>query len=167
MKAEDELALGRIYVRQGKTRAALKRLHLAFEKYTGSKGSRIKIDKKKLEAVPAELLSYYGFCIAIVEGRVNEGVILCQKAVSEDMLRSDFYLNLGKVYFKANQKAKALEIFRKGLEVTDQDGELAREFVKFGIRDLPVLKLLSRKNFLNRVLGMIRKQILKKDRKKK
>ena len=167
MKAEDELALGRIYVRQGKTRSALKRLHQAFVKYTGSSGSRVKIDKKRLDAVPAELLSYYGFCIAIVEGRVHEGIILCQKAVAEDMLRSDFYLNLGKAYIKANQKAKALETFQRGLEVTDQDAELAREFRKFGIRELPVLKLLSRKNLLNRVLGMIRNQILKKGRKKK
>ena len=155
MQKEDYLELGRMYAKEGQPEAALKSLHRALLKYIGVEGTSVQIKKEALEDLPSELLSYYGLCIALVENRVQEGMTFCRKAVSRDFLRSDFYLNLGRVYLKANQKTKALETFQRGLEMTEKNGDLMKELKKFGIRQKPALHFLPRGHFLNRYIGLL------------
>lgn len=154
MRKEDYLELGQIYAMEGKLGEALKSLRNALFMYIGE-DPQAKLDKQALERLPLELLSYYGLCIALVENRVEEGIHLCQKAARKDIFRPDFYLNLGKVYSKANQKARALETFKRGAAVTEKNAQLMRELKKFGIRKKPVLSFLSRSHFLNRYAGLL------------
>lgn len=154
MRKGDYLELGQIYAMEGKLEAALKSLRNALFMYIGE-DPQAKLDKQVLEHLPAELLSYYGLCIALVENRVEEGIHLCHKAVRRDIFRPEFYLNLGKVYSKANQKARALETFKRGAAVTEKNAQLMQELKTFGIRKKPVLSLLSRSHFLNRYAGLL------------
>lgn len=154
MRKEDYLELGQIYAMEGKLEAALKSLRIALFMYI-EEGQLDKIDKQALEHLPAELLSYYGLCIALVENRVEEGIRFCQKAARKDILRPDFYLNLGKVYLQSDQKARALVTFKRGAAVTEKNTQLLQELKKFGIRKKPVLSFLSRSHFLNRYAGLL------------
>jgi len=155
MRKEDYLELGRMYAQEGKPQSALKSLHLALLKYIGGENSPVTIDERVLELLPSELLSYYGFCIAVVEGRIPEGIAFCKNAISRDILRPEFYLNLGRVYLEAKQKAKALETFQRGLEITEKNSELMQQLKDFGVRKKPVLHFIPRGSFLNRYLGLL------------
>jgi tetratricopeptide (TPR) repeat protein len=162
MSKEEYLELGQIQAMEGKFGAALKNLTQAMSMYIGDNSSD-KISKQSLEALPSALLSYYGLCIAVMENRVEEGMRLCQKAVTKDILRPDLYLNLGKVYLQAKQKDRAVKTFRRGIQVTEKNAELIKELEKLGIRREPVLPFLPRRNFLNRYLGRIRQGLTKKE----
>jgi tetratricopeptide (TPR) repeat protein len=155
MKKEEEQELMRILGQKGRPEEALKSLHRAVLTYMGPEASLVVLEKAKLSSVPPEVLSYYGLCVALVENRVQEGMTLCKMAIEKDMLRHDFYRNLGKVYLKAGQKPKALQTFRKGLELTDKNSDLARELKKHGERRKPALSFLPRSNFVNRYIGLM------------
>jgi tetratricopeptide (TPR) repeat protein len=168
MQKEDYLELGRLYVKEGKPQSALKNLHRALLMYLGIENAPATIDNRMAERLPPDLLSYYGLCIAIVEKRVHEGILLCQNAIAKDLLRPDYYLNLGRVYLESDQKAKALGTFRRGLEMTERNSDLVRELKKFGTRQKPVLDSLPRDHLLNRTIGrMLHRATKKSDPKKK
>jgi tetratricopeptide (TPR) repeat protein len=155
MNYEEENDLMRILGQKGRPEEAMKNLHRTVLGYMDSGASLVSLDKEKLHSVPAGILSYYGLCLALVENRVQEGVTLCKMAIDRDMLRADFYRNLGKVYLKAEQKSKAIQIFRKGLQVSDKNGDLEVELKKQGVRRRPALPFLSRGHFLNRYIGLL------------
>ena len=154
MKVPDDLELGQIDLKRGKPEEALKSLHAAVLKHIGQTSFQT-LDSKTIQRIPAELLSYYGLCVALVENRVQQGLNLCKKAIEKDILRPEFYLNLGKVYMKANQKVKALNTFRKGLQITERNSELMQELKRYGTRRMPALQFLNRSHFLNRYIGLI------------
>jgi tetratricopeptide (TPR) repeat protein len=155
MQKEEYLELGLIYAREGNLEAALKNLAVALGKYTGLEDPRARVDEKLLEDIPLELLSYYGLCIALVKNHVEEGIRLCRKVLAKDVFRPEFYLNLGKVYLKANQKAKALKIFQRGLELGERSRDLKKELEKLGLRKKQVFGFLPRHHFLNRYAGLL------------
>jgi tetratricopeptide (TPR) repeat protein len=155
MSKEDYLELGRLYVKEGNYKEALKTLDRAVAKYNEKEEAPARGDKQTLDRLPSELISYYGLCIAYAQNRIEEGVRLCQSAVKQEVLRPDFYLNLGKVYLKADQKNKAIDTFRKGLEIVDDKRSLIQELRRLGLRKKPILNFLPRNNFLNRYLGLL------------
>ena len=154
MEQDDDLELGRGYIREGRPETALKSLHRSLLKHVGGENVLRSVDPKGLQNVPPELISYYGLCVALVENQTKSGILLCKMALEKDMFRPEFYLNLGKVYLKANQKSKALEIFRKGLQITDKNSELLLELNRYGTRRKPIVSFLSRTHFVNRYIGL-------------
>lgn len=155
MQKEEYLELGLLYAREGNLEAALKYLTIAVEKYADLEDSQAKVDEMVLENVPLDLLSYYGLCIALVKNQVEEGIRLCRKVLGRDVFRPEFYLNLGKVYLKANQKAKALKIFQRGLELSERSKDLTKEWEKLGIRKKHVFGFLPRHHFVNQYAGLL------------
>jgi tetratricopeptide (TPR) repeat protein len=155
MQNEEYLELGLLYAREGNLAAALKSLNTALLKYAGLENPQAQVSPRVLDEVPLELLSYYGMCIALVQNRVDEGIRLCRRSLAKDTLRPEFYLNLGKVYVKANQKAKALKVFQRGLEVSERNRELVNEIRKMGIRRKRPLSFLPRNHVLNRYSGLL------------
>jgi len=155
MQKEEYLELGLIYAREGNLEAALKNLAVALVKYSNQEDPQAEVDEKDLENVPLELLSYYGLCVALVRNRVDEGIRLCRKVLAKDVFRPEYYLNLGKVYLKANQKAKALKIFQRGLELGERSRDLKKEVAKLGLRKKQAFGFLPRHHFLNRYAGLL------------
>ncbi len=159
MQNEEYLELGILYVKEGNLGAALKSLNTALLKYATLQESQAQMGERVLDHLPLDLLSYYGLCIALVQSRLEEGTRLCRLALAKDTLRPDFYLNLGKVYLKANNKAKALKVFQRGLEVSERNRDLAKEIKKMGIRKRQPLGFLPRSNFLNRYSGLLLRRL--------
>lgn len=100
-----------------------------------------------------ELQSYLGFCIAIERGKITEAIMLCNDALSHEPDNPVHYLNLGRVYLKANKKTDAIETLRKGLSFGENE-EIHRVLDSLGPRKKPVIPFLSRNNFLNKYLGL-------------
>lgn len=155
MEKEEYLELGLIYIREGNLEEASKALGTALVRYAGLEGRYTRVDEQALGNVPPELLSYYGLCLALVQNRIEDGIRLCKRAILKDTLRPEFYLNLGKAYLKANQKAKALKIFQRGLEVGKRNRDILYELRKMGIRKKQVIGFLPRGHFINRYAGLL------------
>lgn len=106
-----------------------------------------------IEKTPA-IKSCLGLCIATERGRISEAVMLCLEAIEQDPQNPLHYLNLGKVYLKAERKTDCLDVLRKGLSQAD-DPEISALLEIVGTRKPPVFSFLSRGHFLNRYAGMI------------
>ncbi len=101
-----------------------------------------------------QIQSYLGLCIATERGRISDAVSLCREAIEQDPGSPLHYLNLGKVYLKADRKTECLEALRKGLSCGD-DPEISALLEVIGTRKQPVLSSLPRRHFLNRYAGLI------------
>ncbi|MBI5634646.1 MAG: tetratricopeptide repeat protein [Nitrospirae bacterium] len=102
----------------------------------------------------ADIQSYLGLCIATERGRISEAVRLCSEAIDREPGNPLHYLNLGKVYLKADRKTDCLEALRRGLSYGDSP-EIYELLERIGMRKPPVLSFLPRNNFLNRYIGLI------------
>ena len=110
------------------------------------------------------LNSYYGYLMATVEGKHQEGVKICQDALLRlkkyehfgfEFLYPLFYLNLGRVYLSAGLKRNAVENFRRGLSFDPENQEILSELKGMGIRKGPAISILQRNNPLNKYLGLL------------
>lgn len=143
---EDQIQLGILYVKEGNYREGFRLLKDAMGKFNG----------KNPEEIPPALLSYYGLCTALLNHDVKRGLEHCRAALKREFFHPDLYLNLGKVYLMASQKASAVHIFYKGLKLDDSHKGILSELKRLGIRTTPIIRFLPRGHFLNRVLGQIR-----------
>lgn len=98
--------------------------------------------------------SYLGFCIAAERGKITEAIELCNEAIAKEPHNPVHYLNLGRVYLKAERKTEAMEVLRKGLSFGD-NAEIKLILESVGIRGKTVFPFLPRKNFLNKYVGLI------------
>src|SRR3990172_10109332 len=105
---EDQIQLGILYVKEGNYREGFRLLKDAMGKFQG----------KDSKEIPPALLSYYGLCLAYHQD-IKAGLEHCRTALKREFYHPDLYLNLGKVYLKANQKASAVHILYKGLKLDD------------------------------------------------
>lgn len=101
-----------------------------------------------------EIQSYLGFCVAFERGKITEALTLCNDAIAHEPDNPVHYLNLGKVYLKADRRTDAIETLRKGLSFGD-DAEIRLILESLGIRKKPVFSFLTRNNFLNRYIGLL------------
>jgi len=103
----------------------------------------------------AKYLSYYGLCLALGEDRVADGLDLCQRAIKENVLQPDFYLNLGKVYLKKGSKRKAVKAFHQGLELDKDNEQIKSELEQLGTRKESFFSFLPRSHPLNKYMGIL------------
>ena len=106
-----------------------------------------------IEKLP-ELKSYLGFCVADQRGRIAEALTLCNDAIAEEPQNAVHYLNLAKVYLKAERKVDALEILRKGISFGDNT-EIRNLLENLGDRRKLLFPFLPRRHFLNKFSGLI------------
>lgn len=106
-------------------------------------------------AEPSPLVnSYLAFCIAKERGQIRRAITLCQEAIEKEPDNTEIYLNLGRIHIIAKNKAEAIKVFREGLG-KGQSQKIVEELNRLGSRRRPVLPFLSRKNPLNKYLGLL------------
>ena len=110
--------------------------------------------------VPARLLSYYGLALALGEGRFHEAVTYCTSAVKKEWDRSEFYVNLARVFCRSDRRSNAVDVLTKGLKMIPRDPEILSELGKLGMRRKPVFRFLERGNILNRYVGLMISRVL-------
>ena len=100
------------------------------------------------------IVSGLGFCLAAARGDVEKGLALCREAIAREPDRVFHYRNLGSVLLLAGENQEAIQVFREGLRLGNDEG-IVRRLDSLGTRKPPVFKSLSRKHFLNRTLGLV------------
>lgn len=125
----------------------------------------------ELRTVPAAE-SYLGYCMAKERGQLREAVRLCQAALSAEPNNPAHYLNLGRVFLLAQDKATAISTFWKGISKdpgaerlrlvgraqrghSREHGLILDELRRLGIRKKAPFPSLDRSHPLNRVAGKV------------
>lgn len=106
--------------------------------------------------LPGLFYSYLGYGIARCQGKVKEGLKLCQHAIKVEFYEAENYVNLARTCLLAKDRSGAVRAVREGLKVDRQSLDLLALYRDLGIRREPVLGFLSRTNPLNMLLGRIR-----------
>lgn len=101
-----------------------------------------------------ELQSYLGFCIAAERGKITEALGLCNLALAHEPDNPVHYLNLARIYLKADKKTDTIETLRKGLSF-GENAEIHQLLENLGMRKKSVVPFISRNNFLNKYLGLL------------
>lgn len=105
--------------------------------------------------------SYYAYCIARERGLVKNAINICKEALEKEPENPYIYLNLGRIYIVSKNIPEAIRILREGLS-KGRDDFLIAELNKLGTRRRPILPFLSRKNPINKYLGLIASRLFKK-----
>jgi hypothetical protein len=103
----------------------------------------------------ARYRSYYGLCLALRDGKVRDGLLLCRAAAKEEFFNPEMWLNLGRVELVARNKRYAHKSFRRGLRLAPENEDLRRELDRMGLRRRPALPFLDRSNPLNVWMGKL------------
>ncbi len=98
-------------------------------------------------------LSYYGLCLGIEGGRLQEGIRLCREATAFEFYNPDLYLNLGRVLLAAGRRREAYDALARGYSLQPGHAGVRRELEGMGRRRRPLLPFLGRTNPLNVLLG--------------
>lgn len=98
--------------------------------------------------------SFLGYLIAQERGRIIEGLSLCNSALEREPENPIYFLNLGRVLYKAERKREAIETVRRALYYGPCPE--AEEWLNaVGIRKRPVFPFLPRKHPLNKYAGLL------------
>lgn len=103
----------------------------------------------------ARYMSYYGMCASIRWGEIGLGIELCTRAVKKEFYKAEYYINLARVYLKADNKKGAISVLKKGLRFDPENDIIHEELVKLGARKHPVIPFLRRSNPVNKFLGIL------------
>jgi tetratricopeptide (TPR) repeat protein len=101
-----------------------------------------------------QMLSLMGYCIVSDTGQIKQGIAMCAKAIASDPFNSDHYLNLGRIYILGNDRRRAIQSFKKGLQIR-KDPRIIKELRQLGIRKTPPISSLPRGHFLNIITGKV------------
>jgi tetratricopeptide (TPR) repeat protein len=93
-------------------------------------------------------------------GKIGLGLELCTRAIKKEYFKSEYYLNLGKVYLHAKNKKGALTVFTKALRFDPDNDEIHEMLIVLGLRKRQVIPFFKRSNILNRILGVFFRRTL-------
>jgi Flp pilus assembly protein TadD len=99
--------------------------------------------------------SWYGLTLVLVEKNSNLGVVLVDEAVRNNRPDPELVINQSRVALALGQRMRAVRALERGLALNPGQPELLAAREAMGRRARPVLPFLSRRNWLNRMLGRI------------
>lgn len=111
-----------------------------------------------LDGLPADGLSHYGLCVAVIEKQTRKGVELCRAAMKAQFYEPAHFANLVTLYLERDDRRNAVKVLEQGLRRLPGDPKLNRIRARMGykVRAKQALPFLSRRNPLNVLLGRIR-----------
>lgn len=108
-----------------------------------------------------QMLSLMGYCIVSDTGQIKQGIAMCVRAITNDPFNCDHYLNLGRIYILGNDRRRAIQSFKRGLQIS-KDPRIINELRQLGIRRAPAISSLPREHYLNVITGKILHYIWKR-----
>ena len=103
-----------------------------------------------------------GLLLAIVQGRVREGLELCEEALEAAFYDPEMYLNLARVHLRTGWRSQAAKVLRNGLRIVPDDPRLLEEIGRVSPRAHKPLPFLDRDHFVNLHLGRLRAWMLRR-----
>jgi Flp pilus assembly protein TadD len=110
----------------------------------------------------AYFVSYFGLALGLSQKKWSEAESLCLQALQLKRTVPQLYLNLADVYEYSGRISDAVDLLSEGLRYTGRDSRLEAALRGYGVRNVPVLPFLSRRNILNRCLGKLRHRVTRK-----
>ncbi|UCF66728.1 MAG: hypothetical protein JSV80_13210 [Acidobacteriota bacterium] len=107
----------------------------------------------------ASLRSFYGLTVAHLRGDVLRGRRLCEEAVRVRPMDPELYVNLARVYLRANRRDLAIEAAQTAAALNASHPAASELLVALGKRRPPVFAFLSRSHPINKYAGMIRHRL--------
>jgi hypothetical protein len=102
---------------------------------------------------PADGLSSYGLCLAIVENQTKKGIDLCRAAITTQFYDSRHFVNLVNLHLRKGNRSAAVETVKEALGRMPKDAAILALKEKLGIREAPPIRFLSHDNPLNRMFA--------------
>lgn len=99
--------------------------------------------------------SWYGLTLVLVEKNSILGMVLVDDAVRNGRPEPELIINQSRVAMSLGQRMRAVRALERGLVLYPGHPELVATRDALGRRHRPVLPFLSRRNWLNRLLGRI------------
>jgi tetratricopeptide (TPR) repeat protein len=99
--------------------------------------------------------SWYGLTLVLVEKNSNLGVVLVDGAVRTGRPDPELLINQSRVAMALGQRVRAVRALERGLALHPGNPDLTAARLALGTRQRPVVAFLSRRNWLNRLLGRI------------
>ena len=106
-------------------------------------------------------LSYLGCAVARTQGRLQEGLALCEQAVKIEFYQPENWANLAEVLILCGRRGEAMNAIEQGVDIDSRYRRLRAIHRRLGRRREPVLGFLPRSNPLNHLLGKVRSQLSK------
>lgn len=110
----------------------------------------------------ADGLSWYGFCLAVINKDYRHAVECCNVALERQPDRAVHYLNLAKIHLASGNRKKAIEAVDRGLKAQPNDQELKGFRQQLGVRARPAVSFLDRSHPVNVTIGQVRHAAKKK-----
>jgi tetratricopeptide (TPR) repeat protein len=107
----------------------------------------------------AQLRSYYGLCLGLVERKFQQSAELCQSAARQEFFNPRLYLNLARLYLTFGFKSEGMRYLQRGKMIDSANVDIGRELAELGRRDPPVILFLPRGHLVNRWLGVARHRL--------
>lgn len=107
---------------------------------------------------PADGLSLFGLCLALVEKKTKPGIELCKRAIDLQSYDARHRVNLIRIYLAQNSRRKAVEVLEEGLRQLPDDSALLKMRVEMKYRQRSAIPFLKRDNPLNAFLGKMRRK---------
>ncbi|MFN7966706.1 MAG: tetratricopeptide repeat protein [Acidobacteriota bacterium] len=114
------------------------------------------INEPASSAYARPLRSYFGLAVALGRGDIVRGRKLCEEAISDGTLDVELYVNLARVYLKANRKDLAIEAIDTARAIDPDHLVVNGLFKQLGERRSPVFTFLDRSHPINVVAGKLR-----------
>jgi tetratricopeptide (TPR) repeat protein len=105
------------------------------------------------EQVPSPVVnSYLAYSKARSGGSLVSALDICRESIERERHNPIHYLLLGRIYLLGKKRYKAITTFQTGLKF-GPNRQIVDELKRLGRRHDPVIKKLSRRHPLNRILG--------------
>lgn len=102
--------------------------------------------------------SYIALLMATERGQLQKAIAIVEEGIRRSPEEALLYVNLGKLYIKANRKEDAIQVIRKGMGYCHVP-EGAALLDSLGTRRKPVFPFFSRNHFLNKYAGLLLKKL--------
>jgi tetratricopeptide (TPR) repeat protein len=108
----------------------------------------------ELNSEDPHITSYLGL-VLVDSGIYDKGLELCRGALRKSPSNADLLFNLGQAYLLSSRRNEARLTLLRGARVCEDKHRFMDALTKMGIRRKPIIRFLSRENFLNRWLGKV------------
>jgi tetratricopeptide (TPR) repeat protein len=105
-------------------------------------------------------ISFLGLAVSMLDGRSNEAVELCRRAVKRQFYDPDLLCNLGIVYLRQRQRGPAFHCFERGLKLRPNHPRILAELGRHASRGRPMFGFLPRDHTVNRLAGLLRFRLI-------
>ena len=95
--------------------------------------------------------SYLGLARVLIND--DSGLLMCRDAAGNEKTNGDVFLNLACAEWHSNQRKRAIDAVRKGLQIDSKHRKLKQVLLMLDARKRSVISFLGRNHFINKSLG--------------